>query len=66
MDEARNRLEKLEGKTEQLPLIRMSGFFQVDDGLFSQSPASQAYYGDIQDGVGFRRARLQAIGKIEF
>jgi phosphate-selective porin OprO/OprP len=64
LEEARNRLEKLEGKTEQLPLIRMSGFFQVDDGLFSQSPASQAHYGDIQDGVGFRRARLQAIGKL--
>jgi len=64
LEEARSRLEKLEGKTEQLPLIRMSGFFQVDDGLFSQSPESQAYYGDIQDGVGFRRARLSAVGKL--
>ena len=64
LEEARNRLEKLEGKTEQLPLIRMSGFFQVDDGLFSHSPSSQAYYGDIQDGVGFRRARLSAVGKL--
>jgi len=25
-----------------LPLIRLSGFFQVDDGLFSQTPASRA------------------------
>ena len=64
LEEARNRLEKLEGKTEQLPLIRMSGFFQVDDGLFSHSPSSQAYYGDIQDGVGFRRAPLSAVGKL--
>jgi phosphate-selective porin OprO/OprP len=64
LEEARSRLEKLEGKTEQLPLIRLSGFFQVDDGLFSQPPASQAYYGDIQDGVGFRRARLSAVGKL--
>jgi len=60
----RERLEKLEGREEPLPLIRLSGFFQVDDGLFSQTPASQGYYGDIQDGVGFRRARLQAIGKL--
>ncbi len=64
LDEAHTRLEKLEGKSEQLPLIRMSGFFQVDDGLFSQSAASQEWYGDIQDGVGFRRARLQAVGKL--
>jgi len=64
LEEARRRLEQLEGKSEQLPLIRLSGFLQVDDGLFSQSPASQAYYGDIQDGVGFRRTRLSAIGKL--
>lgn len=66
LEATRERLEELEGRAEPLPLIRLSGFFQVDDGLFSQSAASQGYYGDIQDGVGFRRARLQAIGKIEF
>jgi phosphate-selective porin OprO/OprP len=64
LEATRERLEKLEGREETLPLIRLSGFFQVDDGLFSQTPASQSYYGDIQDGVGFRRARLQAIGKL--
>jgi len=57
LEATRERLEKLEGREEPLPLIRLSGFFQVDDGLFSQTPASQGYYGDIQDGVGFRRAR---------
>jgi phosphate-selective porin OprO/OprP len=56
------RLSKLEG--EQLPLIRLSGFLQLDDGLYSQSAASRSYFGDMQDGVGFRRARLQAIGKL--
>lgn len=46
------------------PLIRLSGFFQLDDGLFSQSNESQAVLGDIQDGLGFRRARLQALGAL--
>ena len=64
LEATRARLEKLEGRAEPLPLIRLSGFFQVDDGLFSQTQASRGYYGDIQDGVGFRRARLQAIGKL--
>ena len=57
-----NRLDKLEG--EKLPLIRLSGFFQLDDGLYAQSAASRTYFGDIQDGVSFRRARIQAIGKL--
>jgi phosphate-selective porin OprO/OprP len=48
----------------ELPLIRLSGFFHLDDGLFSQSPQSQAVLGDMQDGVGFRRARLQALGNL--
>jgi phosphate-selective porin OprO/OprP len=47
-----------------LPLIRLSGFFQVDDGLFSQGPESRAVLGDIKDGIGFRRARLQALGAV--
>jgi phosphate-selective porin OprO/OprP len=46
------------------PLIRLSGFFQVDDGLFSQDANSRATLGDIQDGIGFRRARLQALGNV--
>ena len=48
----------------ELPLIRLSGFFQVDDGLFSQTADSRAVLGDIKDGVGFRRARLQALGAL--
>jgi len=57
-----SRLSALEG--EKLPLIRLSGFLQLDDGLYSQSATSQAFFGDMQDGIGFRRARLQAIGKL--
>lgn len=49
---------------QDLPIIRLSGFMQVDDGLFSQSNESRAVYGDIKDGVGFRRARLQALGQL--
>ena len=44
------------------PLVRLSGFMQLDDGLFSQNSNSRATLGDIQNGAGFRRARLQALG----
>lgn len=58
------RLDALEQEGEELPLIRLSGFFQLDDGLYSQNAVARAYFGDMQDGIGFRRARLQAIGKL--
>ena len=48
----------------ELPLIRLSGFFQVEDGLFSQSAESRAAVGSLKDGVIFRRARLQALGNV--
>ena len=47
-----------------LPLIRLSGFFQLDDGLFSQTADSHTALGSIKDGVDFRRARLQALGAV--
>ncbi len=64
-----NRLDQVEQRLQDagkptLPLIRLSGFAQLDQGLFSQSQASLARLGDIQNGVGFRRTRLQAIGKL--
>ncbi len=49
---------------EKLPLIRLSGFFQWDTGLFSQTPNNIATLGDIQNGSGFRRARLQGLGYV--
>jgi len=37
---------------------------QADMGLFSQSDDSKAVLGNIQNGAGFRRTRLQALGKL--
>jgi len=64
LEEARRRLAQLEGKTDTLPAVRMSGFLQLDDGLFAQPQASRQRIGDTYDGVAFRRARLAAIGKL--
>ena len=58
------RLDALEAEGEELPLIRLSGFLQLDDALYSQNARALAYFGDMQDGIGFRRTRLQAIGKM--
>ena len=58
------RLDALEAQGEELPLIRLSGFLQLEDALYSQNARALAYFGDMQNGVGFRRARLQAIGKL--
>lgn len=46
------------------PSVRATGFFHLDAGLFGQDAANRATLGDIQDGVGFRRARLQAVGNV--
>ncbi|MFM7519757.1 MAG: OprO/OprP family phosphate-selective porin [Planctomycetota bacterium] len=62
--EAQKRLAELEGKTDTLPIIKLSGFFQLDDGLFSQPRFSRERIGDAFDGVAFRRARLAAVGKL--
>ena len=42
----------------------MSGFFQEDTGWFNQDAKSKDQLGDVQNGTGFRRARLQALGKL--
>ena len=47
------------------PTWRVTGFFQLDAGFFSQDAANRATLGDIQDGLGFRRARLAAVGEVE-
>ena len=59
-----NRLDGGQGSSDSLPLIRLSGFFQLDDGLFSQPQASRERIGNALDGVSFRRTRLQAFGKL--
>ena len=59
-------LEKAMGaeKKTTYPSVRLSGFFHLDQGFFSQDAVNQATLGDIQDGVGFRRARLMAVGSV--
>ena len=64
IEEARKRLDTVESRAEQLPIVRLSGFFQLDDGLFSQNQFSRDRIGDAYDGVSFRRTRLQAVGKL--
>jgi phosphate-selective porin OprO/OprP len=49
-----------EEKTDSFPKINMTGVFQLDAAYFSQSEESIATLGDIEDGMGFRRARLAA------
>jgi phosphate-selective porin OprO/OprP len=59
------RLAALErGAAPRFPTVRVTGFAQLDYGAFSQDAASLANLGDIQDGVGFRRARIQAVGNL--
>ncbi|MBS0208575.1 MAG: hypothetical protein JSS27_06430 [Planctomycetes bacterium] len=45
-------------------LFSLTGFFQLDDGLFDQSAVNTATLGPVQNGIGFRRARLQSFGKL--
>lgn len=49
---------------EKFPVVKMTGFTQFDGDWNSQSPKNMATVGDMQDGVGFRRARLAAVGKV--
>ncbi|MEI6258071.1 MAG: hypothetical protein WCQ77_15675 [Planctomycetota bacterium] len=53
-----SRFDAGKGAEDELPIIRLSGFFQLDDGLFSQPQASQQRIGNALDGVSFRRTRL--------
>jgi phosphate-selective porin OprO/OprP len=46
------------------PTIEMSGAFQVDVGLFSQSTANRRAVGLAENGADFRRARLAAAGDL--
>lgn len=45
---------------KKFPETKFTGFFHLDSAFFSQSDLSRATLGDIQDGTGFRRARLAA------
>ena len=48
----------------QFPEVKITGVVQLDAAYFSQNAANRNTLGDIEDGLGFRRARLAAKGKV--
>jgi phosphate-selective porin OprO and OprP len=56
--------KKAEADKKKLPSVALSGVFQADAVLFSQTPESKAAYGLIENGTEFRRARLGAKGSV--
>ena len=53
-----------EADSREFPTVEITGFFQLDGGYFSQDVQNQLTIGDIEDGLGFRRARLAAKGNV--
>ena len=64
LDRINDLAQSLEGLKKQYPLVRLSGFLQTDYDAYQQDAASHAILGDVQNGAGIRRARLQALGKV--
>jgi phosphate-selective porin OprO/OprP len=48
----------------QFPTFKVTGFFHLDSGFYHQSPLNIETLGDIEDGTGFRRARLGVTGNV--
>ncbi len=46
------------------PTAKLTGFFQLDMGYYGQDAANVLTLGDIEDSLGFRRARLAAKGRV--
>ena len=53
------------GQPPTKPLIAPSGRIQFDVANFSQNPASNSQFGNAQNTVGFRRARIALLGEYE-
>ncbi len=51
-------------KANTYPTHKITGFLQVDNAFYSQTPRNIATVGDAQDGMGFRRARFAVNGKV--
>ena len=51
-------------KSEEFPINKITGFTQFDSDFNSQTPQNMATVGDMQNGAGFRRARLAATGRV--
>ncbi|MGC3967234.1 MAG: porin [Pirellulales bacterium] len=49
---------------EEFPSHKITGFTQLDTGFFDQDARNIATVGDMQNGTGFRRARLAVTGKV--
>ena len=49
---------------EQAVTWELTGFFQLDAGYYNQSDRNKAALGDINDSLGFRRARLAVAGDV--
>jgi phosphate-selective porin OprO/OprP len=65
IDARLSRIENWLGRGQDVPpLVVLTGLLQYDTGFFTQDANSKATLGDIQNGTGFRRARLQALGNV--
>lgn len=51
-------------KEEKYPNFAFTGFMQIDNAFYDQTPKNRQIVGDAQDGMGFRRARLAVYGKV--
>jgi len=74
---AEDRLKKLEEELQKLkdkeaaaqkkaagaPSVKVNGRLFLDWAMFGQGAASRANYGDVQDGVAFRTARIGVSGE---
>ena len=56
--------EVIEKDSAKFPTIDITGFFHLDSAWFSQDALNRLTLGDIEDGLGFRRARLAAKGNV--
>ena len=52
------------GRDDAFPTVKVTGFFQLDSAWFSQDADNRLTLGDINDGLGFRRARFAATGDV--
>ncbi len=56
--------DAIEKSSEYKPTVKVTGFFHLDAAWFTQNDVNVQTLGDIDDGLGFRRARLAAQGNV--
>ena len=64
MDLSGEKANPLESPPGLTPAVKLRGRIEVDAVMVVQSEASKALLGDLQNGYGFRRARLGAQGTV--